>query len=159
MASNATSDDDRRILHRQRFFEKSVFHPKVRDCLSGNNELEVIRWLESMEFKEGIDFVRQHPIGERFVIDIAFIKEQVALEVDGKSHDHGKQKRKDRARDKYLGQNNWIPIRIRDHDMVGYRGSFYKSLIKQIVDERHAQWNIGALVHIDIPNYVEKDYE
>ena len=79
-------------LARQRFFDKQVKMKEWRESMAGDNEEKVINVLKSLDFYEKIDFERQYPIGERFVIDIAFVKEQVVIEVDGKSHNEKKQK-------------------------------------------------------------------
>lgn len=141
------------------FFSTIVHKKEWKDSMAGKNEEKVISVLEGIGFKCGVDFVRQYPIGERFVIDIAFVNEQIAIEVDGKGHNETKQRKMDEKRDRYLKDNNWIPIRIKDKEFFGFKGSFYKSLIKMIVSERREQWNKGTLYEIDIPNYVDEDYE
>ena len=145
-------------LARQRFFDKQVHMQVWKDSMAGQNEERTIQILTSLGYVLGKDFVRQHPIGERFVIDIAFVNEQVAIEVDGKSHLEKKQRGYDKKRDKYLRVNDWVAIRIDERDMFGFKGSFYKSLIRDIVEERRAQWEVGVLVEIEIPNYDERDY-
>lgn len=146
-------------LARIHFFTKIVKKEEWKNSLAGENEKDVIRVLEGIGYVNGVDFERQYPIGERFVIDIAFVKEQVAIEVDGNSHKYTKQKQMDKKRDSYLSSNNWVPIRIYDKDFFGYKRSFYKNLIKEIVEERRKQYEIGTLYHIDIPNYRDEDYE
>lgn len=146
-------------LARIRFFAERVHHPEWKKSMAGKNENGVIEVLEGMGYVEDKDFVRQHPIGERFVIDFAFVKEQVAIEVDGTNHDSKKQKSSDKKRDKYLFDNNWVSIRIKDREFFGYKKSFYKNFIKEIVEERREQWIKGNLFAIDIPNFNEKDYE
>lgn len=146
-------------LARIRFFEKQVHMEEWKKSMSGKNEEDVIKILDSIGYKIGEDYVRQHPIGERFVIDFAFVKEQIALEVDGISHNVKRQKKLDIKRDKYLLSNNWVSLRIKDSELHGYKLSFYKNLIREIVKERREQWNIGTLHNIDIPHYNEKDYE
>ena len=127
--------------------------------MAGKNESDVLQVLTDLGYMDGKDFTRQHPIGEKFVIDFAFVKEQVAIEVDGKSHNDKKQKRSDDQRDKYLRWNNWVPIRIKDEEFFGYKKSFFKNLIREVVEERRQQWKIGTLFEIDIPNFIESDYE
>jgi very-short-patch-repair endonuclease len=144
---------------RQTFFATTVHHPKVKNCISGRNETSVMGILKDIGFIIDVDFVRQHPVGEKFVLDFAFIPEQIALEIDGESHESKLQKLKDKRRDSYLRNINWIPIRIKDKELFGYKGSFYKSLVKEIVDERRKQWEIGELFSIDFPNYIDEDYE
>lgn len=142
-------------LARQRFFDTTVHHLKVKECISGKNENRVILLLENMGYVLNKDFVRQHPIAHRFVLDFAFVEEQVAIEVDGKSHDCNKQSKKDEQRDLFLGYNNWVTIRIKDGDLFGFKGSFYKSLIREIVMERRKQWKDGRLYPIDFTNFEE----
>jgi very-short-patch-repair endonuclease len=146
-------------LHRIKFFEKQVHDQRWKDSMAGENEKPVIHILEACGYVLGKDFLRQHPIGERFVIDFAFVNEQIAIEVDGKSHEAKNQKRLDRMRDSYLLNNNWVPIRIKDKDIFGWKMSFYKSLIKEVVEERRLQWSKGELYAIDIPNFNQNDYE
>ena len=128
--------------------------------MAGKNEDPVIKIIESIGYILGKDFVRQHPIGEKFVMDFAFVNEQVSIEVDGDSHKDSKQKRKDEKRDKYLHDNNWVSIRIPDEQLKNtYKLSFYKSLIRDIVEERRDMWTKGALYAIDVPYYIDEDYE
>lgn len=145
--------------HRQRYFDKTIHIQKIKDCISGKNEIKVIKILENLDYKINQDFVRQHPIGSKFVLDFAFIKEQVAIEIDGKNHKCKKQKNKDKKRDKFLKENNWIPIRINDNEFFGEKGMFYKYLIKEIVEERRNQYKNGFLYSIEIPDYIDKNYE
>lgn len=146
-------------IHRIRFFEKQVHMAEWKDTMAGRNEEPVIKILDAIGYKIDEDYVRQHPVGERFVIDFAFINEQVALEVDGANHHYGVQAKKDRKRDHYLSSNNWVSIRLRDNELFGYRGSFYKSLIKEVIDERREQYQTGRLYPIDFSIYYDADYE
>lgn len=146
-------------IQRQRFFNTQVHMSEWKNCMAGKNEDGLIVVLENLGFKSGVDFIRQHPIGERFVIDIAFLNEQIAIEVDGKHHSEKKQERMDKMRDRYLRDIGWIPIRIKDSEFFGYKASFYKSLIKMVVEERRQQWNNGQLYEIDLPNFREEDYD
>jgi len=128
--------------------------------MSGKNEIKVLEFLKDIGYVQGVDFVRQHPIGEAFVLDFAFIKEQVALEVDGEDHKEKKQKLKDKSRDTYLHENNWVCIRVNEKDFFDtYKKSFYKSLIKDIVGERREQWEVGTFINIDIPDFKDEDYD
>jgi len=142
-------------MHRQIYFDKTIHIQKIKDCISGNNEQQVIKVFESLDYKLGKDYFRQYPIGCRFVLDFAFVNEQLAIEIDGKSHDFKKQRIKDKKRDRFLYNNNWVVIRIKDKDFFGYKGLFYKFLIKEIVDIRREQFISGRLYPIDIPDYSE----
>jgi len=147
-------------IHRIKFFEKQVYDERWKKRMAGNNEKPVIKLLDCWGYKVGEDYERQYPIGERFVLDFAFPKEQVAIEVDGKEHDSKKRKAKDKRRDKYLYDNNWVVIRIKDKDLFGIKKSIYKNLIKEVVDERREQYKNGIISKIDIPiRYIDEDYE
>lgn len=155
-------DTFRRILARYRFFDKTVHHEKWKDSMSGKNEKNVIKILDILGYELNKDFVRQHPIGEKFVIDFAFLKERVALEADGESHNDKQQRKIDNMRDKFLERNRWIPLRIKDEELFGknsYKTSFYKNLIRDVVEERRKQYEKGHLYPIDIENFNEADYE
>ena len=145
-------------LSRQRFFDKQVHMAVWKNQMSGKNEKRVINLFESLGYVLDKDFVRQHPIGERFVLDIAFVKEQIAIEVDGKSHSSSKQRRIDDKRDRYLENNNWIILRIKDQELFGYKFSYFKNLAILLIEERRTQWDIGCLYAVDIPNYKPEDY-
>ncbi len=147
------------ILARQNFFDKQVKMEEWKNSMAGQNEVKVIKILNSLDFILGRDFVRQHPIGERFVIDIAFIKEKVAIEVDGKSHENKKQKTLDKMRDKFLRDNDWIPLRISDKEMFGYKKLYHKYRIKEIIGERRSQWEVGQIGEREIKNFIKEDYE
>lgn len=143
--------------HRQQFFDTAVHHPKVKDCMSGQNELNVIEIFNLWGYKLGKDYVRQHPIGDRFVLDFAFVKEKIAIEVDGKGHLVRKQRKLDRKRDNFLYCNNWVVIRIPDQKFFENK-SYYKYLIKEVVDARREQYEGGRLYDLDIRAYNEYDY-
>ena len=132
-----------------------------KDSMSGKNEDFALNFLiQVLGFERDKDFVRQHPIGERFVIDFAFVNEQVAIEIDGPSHNSQRQRKLDDMRDTYLARNGWVTIRIRDSDMrSSSKMRFYKNLIRAVVDERREQWQDGTLYPVDIPNFKQEDYE
>jgi very-short-patch-repair endonuclease len=146
-------------LSRYRYFDRTIHIKKIKDCISGQNEERVLIVLENLGYKIGKDFERQHPIGQRYVLDFAFVNEQVSIEVDGISHEQRKQQRKDAVRDTYLLENNWITIRIPDKKFFGASGSFYKSLIKEVVEERRKQYENGRLYPLDFTTFNDKDYE
>ena len=89
-------------IARDRFFDKQVHMQIWKDTMSGNIEEIVMRHLDFFGYKFGIDFVRQHPIGNRFVIDFSFPKEKVAIEVDGNSPSRKAQTQTSRLRENRL---------------------------------------------------------
>lgn len=146
-------------LARKMFFDRQVKMEVWKDNMSGKNEKKVVNLFELLDYKENVDFFRQYPIGEKFVIDFAFVNEKVAIEADGDSHNSKKQRRLDKARDWFLRANNWVCVRVSDSELFGYKGSFYKSLIKEVVEERREQYNSGRLYEIEIPKYKSENYE
>jgi len=48
---------------------------------------------------------------------------------------------------------------MQDKELFGYKASFYKNLIREVVEDRREQFNQGKLYPIDIPFFNEKDYE
>lgn len=148
-------------LPQQHFFQKQVHMKEWKDSMSGKNEDFAINLLTTlMGYEHGKDFVRQYPVGCRFVIDFAFVNEQVAIEIDGMSHSTKKQRLLDKQRDKFLVENNWVPIRIRDSELkIPSKMRFYKNLIRAVVDERREQWEVGSLYAVEIPDFNKKDYE
>lgn len=151
--------EERKIKARHNFFDRVVYHEKIKNCMSGNNEVAVMKIFDALGYKIEIDYIRQYPVGQRYVLDFAFVKEQVAIEIDGKNHLEKKQKRSDNKRDAYLRSNNWATIRINDSDLFGYKGSFYKNLMKEIIEERREQYGIGILYPIDFTKFNDEDYD
>jgi len=136
--------------HKQIFYDITVHIPEVQNCMSGKNEDMVIVVINSMGFILGKDYFRQYPIAESMVVDLAFVNEQVAIEVDGQNHKSKKQKIKDNARDNFLQFNNWVIIRIPEEKFFGYKKVYYKNLIREVVKERQKQYQSGKLHKIDI---------
>lgn len=120
-------------IWRIKFFENQVHQQIWKDQMCGKNEERCIKIFESLGYIKDQDYVRQYPIGERFVLDFAFIKERVAVEVDGKNHRQEKQRKIDEKRDRYLYSIGWIPIRVKDDELFGQKGSFTKILSRRLL--------------------------
>lgn len=129
-----------------------------KDSMACIHEDNVIASIEDCGFKLGTDFVRQHPIGNRFVIDIAFVPERFAIEVDGKSHEGQNGYAKDKKRDRFFYDNGWVVVRVPEKKFFGVGASFYKFLIREVVDARRKQLEGGFLYNIEINDYKEEDY-
>ena len=95
-------------------------------------------------YRLGKDYVRQHPIASLYVVDFAFINEQVVIEVDGENHNSKKQIKKDQSRDFYLRSNGWVVIRIADRNFQK-NPAFFRYLIKEVVQERREQYEKAML--------------
>lgn len=144
-------------IHKQKFFDCQVHMEGWKNGMSGKNEEQLIGMLEDIGFKLGRDFFRQHPIGSSIVVDMAFINEQVAIEMDGREHLSKKRIKLDEKRDRFLIQNNWQCIRINDSNFKK-NPSFYKFLVKYIVEERRKQYETGDLSLLDILEFDPENY-
>lgn len=142
---------------RQKFFDKQVHLPEWKDAMSGKNEDKVIEAIEACGYKLKEDFVRQYPMGDAIVVDIAFVDERLAIEVDGGSHLSKKQQKKDDARDRFLVLNGWVPLRIQDKNF-DKNPSYFKFLIKEVVEERRRQLEMGYLYEIEVKDFSDEEY-
>jgi len=145
------------IQSRFRFFDKQVHMKKWKDMMCGNNENLVIEMFDFLDYKAGKDYIRQYPFGSKFVMDFAFVNEKVCIEVDGKNHNSKKQIELDRVRDIFFYQNDWVVLRIPEKKFLKNR-SFFKSLIREVVEARREQYNSGFLHKIDVPDFREEEW-
>ena len=120
---------------RQRFFNKQVHMKEWKDSMAGSNEQEVLTIIDQWGYKIDLDYKRQYPVGDRYVIDIAFPYEKVAIEVDGQSHFEKDQRKKDKQRDKFLKWNDWVILRIPQKKFFK-NPSFWRYLIHEVVEDR-----------------------
>jgi len=137
---------------RQAFFDKQVHMDEWKNTMAGKNEEDVITAIEMCGYVLGKDFVRQYPMADAIVVDIAFVDEKLAIEVDGDNHLSAKQKKKDGARDRFLVRNNWLPFRINEQQFKS-NPTFFRHLIKELVNERRKQLKEGLLYEIDMPEF------
>jgi very-short-patch-repair endonuclease len=122
-------------IARQHFFSKQVYMDVWKDSMAGENEKAVLEILEEWKYIQGFDFERQYPIGDRYVIDIAFPSEKVAIEVDGIQHLSDSQRKKDKERDDFLRFNGWVVVRVLDKKFFK-NPTFYKHLLHEVIEER-----------------------
>lgn len=128
--------------------------------MARKHEPLVIESIEDLGYTLGEDFVRQHPIGERFVIDIAFVPEKFAIEVDGDDHSRPDKRKLDKKRDAFLYDNGWVVLRVLEHKYFSKStaGSYYKFLIREVVEAWRQQLNGGRLSFLEIPEFKDEDY-
>ncbi|MGI4877140.1 MAG: endonuclease domain-containing protein [Janthinobacterium lividum] len=72
---------------------------------------EVMLWQELRQRPGGQKFRRQHAIGD-FILDFYCSSARLAIEVDGRSHDHADQPERDIVRDTWLATQGVRCIRI-----------------------------------------------
>lgn len=117
--------------------------------MSGKNEEGVIKILESLGYQLGLDYERQYPFANNFVADFAFVSEQVVVEVDGVNHLTKKQRLKDKKRDNFFVESGWEVVRINDRELIPEKLSFYKHLIREVIEERREMYNKGDIFQHD----------
>ncbi|HEX5181585.1 MAG TPA: endonuclease domain-containing protein [Allosphingosinicella sp.] len=72
---------------------------------------EVLLWKELRRRPGGFKFRRQHPAGP-YILDFACLRAQLAIEIDGESHDRGRAPVHDEARDEWLANQGFRTLRI-----------------------------------------------
>jgi very-short-patch-repair endonuclease len=72
---------------------------------------EVLLWKELRRRPGGFKFRRQHPAGP-FILDLACLGAQLAIEIDGEGHDRGHAVIHDEARDEWLANQGFRTLRI-----------------------------------------------
>jgi len=91
-------------------------------------EAEEVMWQRILRYNDlGYKFTRQKPIG-RFIVDFYCSKLNLAIEIDGSSHD--KRKGYDQARDLFLKQIGIKTIRFTNEEVLNNT----KNLRKKIFD-------------------------
>ncbi len=124
---------------RHAFFDKQVHMWVWKDSMSGKNEDKVIEIMKGWGYRLGEDYLRQYPIGDRYVADFAFPYERVVVEVDDPNHEQKDHKKNDYKRDRFMRWNGWVIIRIPDKKFFK-NPSFYRYLIHEVVEERRKKY-------------------
>lgn len=115
--------------------EGANLHPNVKETISGFNEAPIRSLIESLGYFENRNFIWQYPIGN-YVLDFAFPDEMICIEADGKEHKLKKNIMVDFERDNFLYSKGWVVIRIDTTKLDSYHLSFYRNLIREVVEER-----------------------
>ena len=91
-------------------------------------------WVALRRGRLGIKFRRQHPIG-RYVLDFYCAEVKLAVEVDGRGHEHPDQGRIDQVRTAWLATQGVRVVRLAAEDVrVDLEGVM--GYLRQVVDER-----------------------
>ncbi len=80
-------------------------------------EAEVLLWKELRNFKLGIKFRRQHPVG-RFIVDFYCQEAKLVIEIDGSVHLQEGQKEKDENRTYELEKLGLKVIRFDNQNVI-----------------------------------------
>ena len=87
-----------------------AFKIAKRERRSGNLP-EVLIWRELRKRPGGYKFRRHHPLSE-VVLDFACLERRLAIEIDGRSHDHGNRPERDERRDAFLRSRGFSVLRL-----------------------------------------------
>jgi very-short-patch-repair endonuclease len=78
---------------------------------------EVLLWQHLRKQPMGVKFRKQHPVGD-YVVDFYCAAKRVAIEIDGKVHDHGDRPQRDDVRDARLRAMGLIVLHFSAADVL-----------------------------------------
>ena len=116
---NAEADIHDRVLHWQTANKStwSKFKEFGRTNRKNPTQAEDIMWQNLRNKKLGVNFRRQHSIGE-FIVDFVCLQEKLVIEVDGGYHNEQEQKEYDEVRTVYLGFFGYRVIRFTNDEVI-----------------------------------------
>ena len=94
-----------RTVHRARKLRREMSLP------------EILLWRELQKRPTGLKFRKQHPAGE-LALDFFCASAKLAIEVDGKAHDHDNQAAFDQKRDAWLRLHGIETLRVMARDIL-----------------------------------------
>jgi very-short-patch-repair endonuclease len=98
---------------------KEIMLSRARQQRRNNVTAAAIIWRNLRARRhEGFKFRRQVPI-ETFNLDFVCFEARCVVEIDGPTHDNEDQAAKDRARDAWLGANNFRVLRLTNDLVIG----------------------------------------
>jgi very-short-patch-repair endonuclease len=98
---------------------------------------EGLLWRELRKRPAGFKFRRQHPAG-LFVLDFLCLSARLAIEVDGESHNMGRQPAHDEARDTWLMNQGIRTLRIAAKDVLDDLGAILELILSECQPLHHA---------------------
>jgi len=124
--------------HQNIFSDITIKNENVKKTISSPFEYIFKKMLKDVGFKEGKDFIHQHPcsqeeMGKLYVADFAFLDEKIIIELDGDEHKNRAHKRADNLRDKVFELNGFYVIRIKT-PLDEYHGTYWKYFIKETIN-------------------------
>ena len=99
---------------------------------------EVLLWRELRRSPDGFHFRKQHGAGD-YILDFFCARANLAIEVDGISHDMGNRPARDHARDAWLSERRIDTVRIPARDVLKNPNEVAESIVA-IVRARLAQF-------------------
>lgn len=89
---------------------------------------EVLLWQLLRQRPEGLKFRRQHPFGEKIVLDFYCAAKRLGVEIDGIAHDMGDRAERDARRDAWLSSQGIRIVRVSAADVLRDVGAVAASL-------------------------------
>jgi very-short-patch-repair endonuclease len=89
---------------------------------------EVLLWRHLRGSPEGVRFRKQHAAGD-YVLDFFCARANLAIEIDGISHDMGDQPQSDEERDSWLAERRIDTVRIPARDVLADPSAVAESIV------------------------------
>jgi very-short-patch-repair endonuclease len=94
---------------------------------------EVLLWQYLRRSSCGLRFRKQHPAGD-YVLDFFCARANLAIEIDGISHDMGNRPLRDEERDAWLAERRIDTLRIPARDVLGDPSAVAESIVALVQD-------------------------
>jgi leucyl-tRNA synthetase/very-short-patch-repair endonuclease len=117
--SESTEEIERKVRHWQTAHKAtwSKFKEFGRNNRKNPTQAEDIMWQNLRNKKLGVNFRRQHSIGE-YIVDFVCLREKLVIEIDGSIHNEPEQKEYDEIRTVYLGFFGYRVIRFTNSQVI-----------------------------------------
>jgi len=126
----------------------------AKDNRKKDTEAEDMLWQQLRNHQLGYKVRRQHVI-EEFIIDFAFLNEQVLIEVDGEYHNDEEQKQYDEIRTSFLNDLGYELIRFSNNE-VEHQIEEVIAKISTILKSKKAQLNVEEKASHQIKVYTTR---
>ena len=133
---NGEADIHDRVRHWQTANKAtwSKFKEFGRTNRKNPTQAEDIMWQNLRNKKLGVNFRRQHSIGE-FIVDFVCLQEKLVIEVDGGYHNEQEQKEYDEVRTVYLGFFGYRVIRFTNEEVIHELNAVLKKIHENLTLE------------------------
>ena len=111
-----------------------------RENRKNQTEAENILWQHVRNNQLNSKVRRQHAI-EGFIVDFAFLREYLVIEIDGDYHNEDEQKNYDDARTEYLKEFGFLLLRFSNEEVINQT----EQVIKKIQSTLHTQSQVSFL--------------
>jgi leucyl-tRNA synthetase/very-short-patch-repair endonuclease len=112
----------------------SKFNEFARANRKNPTPAEDIMWQNLRNKKQGVNFRRQHSIGE-FIVDFVCLREKLIIEIDGSIHDIQEQKEYDEMRTEYLKIFGFRIIRFSNDEVIHGLNSVLRNIQNNLTSD------------------------